>query len=215
MVFGILYELSIVTLIMSIVLLIVLKVLKWYNSRDFNYIDTETNVNFKMRRSGVVVESPKGEDEEEVNEVKQDLKEIRTVESKEVEYKVTSKDGEVPDLLKGYDYQKVMQESEEHLKEQDSELDRVLYLSKLIKRILIVSILYGGVYQILTKLGYINHEVIISRLGILINGGGNYESSIRLFGAMMLYANYEDDLLNRRREVQRLKEVKDKLREGV
>lgn len=208
MVFGIMYELSIVTLIMSIVLLIVLKVLKGYNSRDFNYIDTETNVNFKMRRSGVVVESPKWEEEEEeVNEVKQDLKEITTVESKEVEYKVTSEDGEVPDLLKGYDYQKVMQESEEHLKEQDSELDRVLYLSKLIKRILIVSILYGGVYQILTQLGYINHEVIISRLGILINGGGNYESSIRLFGAMMLYANYEDDLLNRRREAQRLKEV--------
>lgn len=229
MVFGILYELSIVALIMGIVLLIVLKVLKGYNSRDFNYLDTETNVNFKLRRSEVVVESPeedledleedkeanKGVEDlikEEVKGVNQDLKEITTVESESMEYKVESKDGEVSDLLRGYDYQKVMKESEDHLKEQDSELERVLYLSKLIKRILIISILYGGVYHILTILGYINHEVIISRLGILLNGSSSYESSIRLMGAVMLYINYEDDLLNRRREVQRLKESKVKIK---
>lgn len=209
LIFDVLYELSVYTVILCGVLLIALRVLKGESTKDFQYTPEGTNIMFKSKRSDLLKDLSNTEepDTEDKTNLREDV--IYETETETHDIKVTN--GEMNDDLKGINYIEMVNKLDGFLENQDSELERIQYLVGKLKPLLKIGMVYSGVYYLLTVFNIVQYKTQIQELGNIIQEPFLL-LIILIIRSVILKFSYEDKVFDIRKE-KKLKHTK--IREGV
>lgn len=208
-IFDVLYELSVYTVILCGVLLIALRVLKGESTKDFQYTPEGTNIMFKSKRSDLLKDLSNTEESD--TEDRTNLKEDVIYETETETYGIKITNGQMNEDLKGVNYHEMVNKLDDFLENQDSELERIQYLVGKLKPLLKIGMVYSGVYYLLTIFNIIQYKTQIQELGNIIQEPFLLLITLIICSAILKFS-YEDKVFDVRKE-RKLKQTK--IREGV
>lgn len=208
-IFDVLYELSVYTVILCGVLLIALRVLKGESTKDFQYTPEGTNIMFKSKRSDLLKDLSNTEESD--TEDRTNLKEDVIYETETETYGIKITNGQMNEDLKGVNYHEMVNKLDDFLENQDSELERIQYLVGKLKPLLKIGLVYSGVYYLLTIFNIIQYKTQIQELGNIIQEPFLLLITLIICSAILKFS-YEDKVFDVRKE-RKLKQTK--IREGV
>lgn len=209
LIFDVLYELSVYTVILCGVLLIALRVLKGESTKDFQYTPEGTNIMFKSKRIDLLKDLSNTEEPD--TEDKTNLKEDVIYETETETYGIKITNGQMNEDLKGINYHEMVNKLDDFQENQDSELERIQYLVGKLKPLLKIGMVYSGVYYLLTIFNIIQYKTQIQELGNIIQEPFLLWI-ILIICSVILKFSYEDKVFDVRKE-RKLKQTK--IREGV